>query len=265
MSHDHDHSHDHHHHRARISTPEERELLAPFVDDVHGFLRVALRGVTGPIVEVGAGDGVIAQRLRDDGFDVIAIDASAESAAAATEQGREVIHADWRSWDGGGRAPFAAVLFTRSLHHIDPIDHAMDKIIELAPGGLIIADEFGYELLDAAGAQLLIDAGAIVAAAGMSDKEAVAVADPMFAWEHRMEIEHEVTPSDRLLAAVESIADIEQQGNGRFVARMVTHALDPTHPRAADVRDLMIALEDARIAAGTLPAAGLRFIARVRS
>ncbi len=260
----HDHRHAHHHDRARISTPEERELLAPFVDDVHAFLRAALSGVTGTIAEVGAGDGVIAQRLRDDGFDVVAIDASEATAAAACEQGREVLHADWRSWDGAGYAPFGAVVFTRSLHHIDPIEHAMDQIAKLAPGGLVIADEFGYELLDASGAQLLIDAGSIVAAAGMSDKEPVAVADPVFAWEHRMEVEHEVTPSDRLLAAIREIADIEQQGNGRFVARMVTHALDPTHPRAAAVRDLMIAIEDSRIAAGTLPAAGLRFVARVR-
>ena len=261
MSHDHDHSHEH---RARVSTPEERELLLPFTDDVHAFLRTALAGVTGTIVEVGAGDGVIADRLRSDGFDVVAIDAGEATVAAAVEQGRDVIHADWRSWDGGGHAPFAAVIFTRSLHHIDPIEHAMDQIVKLAPGGLVIADEFGYELLDAAGAQLLIDAGAIVAAAGLSDKEAVAVADPVFAWEHRMEVEHEVTPSARLLTAVAEIADIGQQGNGRFVARMVTHALDPAHPRASDVRDLMIAIEDSRIAAGTLPAAGVRFIARVR-
>lgn len=253
-------SHDH----ARISTPEERELLLPFVDDVHAFLRAVLAGIDGPIVEVGAGDGVMAERLRNDGFNIVAIDSSEATAAAAREQGRDVIHADWRSWDGGGHAPFAAVVFTRSLHHIDPIDHAMDQIVKLAPGGLVVADEHGYELLDAAGAQMLFDAWSLVAAAGMSDKDAVAVADPVFAWEHRMEVEHEITPSHRLLSAIGEIADIEQQGNGRFVSRMLTHALDPTHPRAADVRDLVIAIEDSRIAAGLLPAAGLRFVARVR-
>ncbi|MEM7094481.1 MAG: methyltransferase domain-containing protein [Actinomycetota bacterium] len=257
--------HGHHHHGARVSTPAERELLTPFTDDLHAFLRAALQGVTGPIVEVGAGDGVIAQLLCDDGFDVVAIDGNEATAAAATEQGREVIHADWRSWDGGGNAPFAAALFTRSLHHIDPIEHATDQMARLVPGGLIVADEFGYELVDDAGAQLLVDGQAIADAAGVGTKEPVAVADPVFAWEHRMEVEHEVTPSHRLLAAVENVADVLQSGNGRFIARMLTHGLDPTHPQAAAVRDLLIAIEDARIAAGTLAPAGLRFVARVRS
>jgi len=156
------------------------------------------------------------------------------------------------------------VIFTRSLHHVDPIEHAMDQIVRLAPGGLIVADEFGYELVDAAGAQLLVDGQAIAAAAGVSDKDAAAVADPTFAWEHRMEVEHEVTSSERMLTAIRSIADIEQMGNGRFIARMITQTLDPSHSNAAAVRDLLIATEDARLAGNKMAAAGLRFIARVR-
>lgn len=263
-AHEHEHGHAHHH-GARVSTPEERELLAPFTDDVHDFLRTALGGLTGPIAEVGAGDGVIAQRLRDDGFTVVAIDGNAETATAATEQGREVLHADWRSWDGAGHAPFAALIYTRSLHHIDPIEQATAQMTRLAPGGLVLADEFGYELVDAAGAQMLVDGQAIADAAGVGTKDAVAVADPLEAWHRRMSVEHEVTPSDRLLGAIETVADIEQQTSTRFIARMITHGLDPTHPQAAAVRDLVLEIEDARIAAGTLAAAGLRVVARVTS
>ena len=260
------HGHHHHHHdHARISTPEERALLEPFTDDVHRFARAALAGVDGPIVEVGAGDGVLAQLLRDDGFDIVAIDGNEATAAAACEQGREVLHADWRSWDGGGRAPFAAALFTRSLHHIDPIEHATDQLTRLVPDGLVIADEFGYELVDAAGAQLLVDGQAIAAAAGCGTREPVAAADPLTAWEHRMEVEHEVTPSDRMLEAIRAIGEIEQVGNGRFIARMVSQTLDPAHPQAHAIRDLLIAIEDARIVAGTLAPAGLRFVARLRT
>lgn len=257
--------HGHHHGSPRISTPEQRQLLAPFTDDVITFLRAALDGVTGPIAEVGAGDGVVAQQLRDDGFDVIAIDAHPETAAAATEQGREVIAADWRSFDGAGRAPFAALIFTRSLHHIDPIEHATGQIAKLAPGGLLIADEFGYERVDDGGAQLLVDGQAILSAAGLSDREPLAAPDPIAAWHHRMEVGHEVTPSDRLLGAVEQVADIEAVGHGRFIARMLTQSIDPTHPQAGAVRDLLIAIEDSRIAAATMAPGGLRFTARIHS
>ena len=254
-----------HNHGARVSTPEERALLAPFTDSVHDFIHSALEGVTGPIAEIGAGDGVVADRLRNDGFDVVAIDGNPGTAQAATEQGREVLHADWRTWDGGGRAPFAALLFTRSLHHIEPIEQATEQMVRLAPGGLVIADEFGYELVDPSGAQLLIDGQAIADAAGVGTKDGMAVDDPAEAWTRRMSVDHEVTPSDRLLSAIEAVADIEQQISGRFIARMITHGLDPAHPQAAAVRDLVLAIEDSRIAAGTTAAAGLRIVARLRA
>jgi len=260
---DHEHDHREHEHAARISTPEQRELFAPFTDDLHAFLSSALDGITGPIVEVGAGDGVIAQRLRNDGYDIVAIDADAETAAAATEQGREVIHADWRTWDGAGRAPFDAALFTRSLHHIVPIEHGLDPLLRLAPGGLLVADEFGFERVGAPGAQFITDARALVSAAGLNDGDSTASADPLGAWQHWMSHDHEVTPSDRLLEAVAKVADIQAMAHGRFMASMITWGLDPTHPQAAAVRDLVIAIEDARIAAGTMVAGGVRFVGRI--
>lgn len=258
------HGHEHHG-SARVSTLEERALLAPFVDDLHEFLRRALDGVDGPIAEVGAGDGIIADRLRSDGFDVVAIDSHPGTAEAATAQGREVIHADWRSWDGGGHAPFAALLFTRSLHHIDPLEQAVEQMLRLAPGGLVIADEFARELVDAPGAQFLMDSWALLAAAGLRDDEPTVSVDPLGAWAHRMEVEHEVATGERILDAIRSVGEIEQMGYGRFMAQLAVFRVDPAHPQAIAVRDLLIATEDARLAAGSMAKAGLRFVARLRT
>ena len=266
MSHHHHHDDEeghHHHGEPRISSPEERELLKPFIDDLHEFLRSALDGIDGPIAEIGAGDGVIAQRLRDDGFDVVAIDANAETAAAATEQGRSVEHCDWLTWDGAGNAPFAALLFTRSLHHIEPLDDAVEQMVRLAPGGLLIADEFGYELVDAAGAQFLMDSWAMTAAAGMRDDEYSAVPDTLAAWQERMTVEHEVTSSERLLEAIGRVAQVEQIIYGNFMAQLAIWRVDPTHPRAAEVRDLLIETEAARSDAGLLAKAGIRLTGRL--
>ena len=105
----------------------------------------------------------------------------------------------------------------------------------------------------------------IAAAAGVSDKDVVAVADPMAAWTDRMAGNHHVLPSDRLLDAVREVADVEQLAAGRFIARFVAQGFDPTHPRAHAVRDLLIATEDARIATGALTPAGLRLVARIPS
>lgn len=258
------HDHDHHHeHGARISTPEERALLAPFVDDVCAFLLQALAGVQGSIAEIGAGDGVVAERLRQAGHDVVAIDSNQTTAAAATADGRPVIHADWLSWDGGGHAPFTALVFTRSLHHIEPLEQAVEQMLKLAPGGLVVADEFGFERVDHAGAQLLVDSRSLLAAAGVVTKEPVAVGDPVAAWQDRMRTQHRVTPASRLLETMGQAAEIEQLGYGRFIARFVAQGIDPTHPNAAQVRDLLIAIEDARIATGSLTPAGIRFVARL--
>ena len=271
MSHDHHHHHDdeeghHHHGLPRISSPEERELLKPFIDDLHEFLRSALAGVDGPIAEIGAGDGVVAQRLRDDGFDVVAIDANAETAAAATEQGRAVEHGDWLTWDGAGKAPFAALLFTRSLHHIEPLEQATAQMLRLAPGGLLIADEFGYERVDAAGAQFLMDSWTLLAAAGMRDDEEYSpTPDPLAAWHERMTVEHEVTSSERLLEAIAEVGVIEETDYGSFMAQLVMWRVDPAHPRAVEVRDLLVETEEARAGAGLLAKAGIRLTARLNS
>lgn len=261
----HDHDHDHDHEAARVSSPEERALLTPFLDDLHGFARTALAGVDGPIAEIGAGDGVLAERLRADGFNVVAIDAHEETAAAAQAQGRDVQVADWLTWDGGGHGAFAALLFTRSLHHIEPLDVAVAQMSRLAPGGLVIADEFGFELVDNAGAQFLIDAWALLAAAGLRDDDAVATPDPLTAWRQRMTVDHRVASSEMMLDAIATVANIEQVDKGLFMTQLAMWKVDPTHPRAAAVRDLLHEIEKTRLDAGTMTKAGIRLIARLHS
>jgi len=268
--HDHDHDHDQHDHDqhehgpARVSTPEERALLEPFVDDLHAYLRSALDGVEGLIAEVGAGDGVIAERLRADGFDIVAIDSNAETAAAATAQGREVLHADWLTWDGGGRGPFAALLFTRSLHHIDPLSEAVAQMSRLAPGGLVVCDEFARELVDGPGAQFLMDGWALLSAAGLRDDEPQVTDDPLAAWQHRMTVDHDVASGRQILDALEPIAEIERLEHGPFMAQLVMFRCDPTHPNATAVRDVVLDTERSRLASGAMAKAGLRLVARLR-
>ncbi len=261
------HDHDHHHHDspARVSTPEQRALLKPFVDELHAFLSAKLDGVDGTIAEVGAGDGVIAERLRADGFDVVAIDAHEETAAAAREQGRDVQHADWLTWDGGGHEPFAALIFTRSLHHIDPLDVAAEQMVRLAPGGLLIADEFGFERVDASGAQFMMDATSLLDAMGLREGDAPVVGDPMAAWQNRMTVDHHVASGADLISAIEGVADIESIEHSNCMAQLGLWRVDPAHPNAVAVRDFLRETEEARTDAGVMEKMGLRITARLKS
>ena len=70
------------------------------------------------ILEVGAGRGEVARRLRAAGHSVTAIDSSADAVRAAADDGIEVTHADFMEFQAD---PFDAVVFTRSLHHLNPL------------------------------------------------------------------------------------------------------------------------------------------------
>ena len=259
------HSHDHHDSPARVSSPEERELLKPFVDNLHAFLTEALGGVDGPIAEIGAGDGVLAERLRADGFDVVAIDAHAKTAVAATDQGRRVDHADWLTWDGGGSAPFAALIFTRSLHHIDPLNIAAEQMQRLAPGGLLIADEFDFERVDARGAQFMMDSASLLDAAGMRDGDGAVANNPLDAWRTRMTVDHHVASGADLMTAIEGVAEIESIEHGNCMAQLALWRIDTAHPNAIAVRDFLTETEKARTESGAMEKMGMRIIARLKS
>ena len=109
----------------------------------HDFVRSALPPGTRRILEIGCGNGELARRLMDDGFEVVAIDSDrtcVEEAMAA--------HVDARlmDWPANVDGAFDAVLFTRSLHHIDPLDKAVEAAsAAVRSGGRIIVEDFQAE------------------------------------------------------------------------------------------------------------------------
>jgi len=98
------------------------------------------------ILEIGCGRGELAARLLKDRYSVVAIDSDQDSVAAARRFGVDARVATWPDFDEGH---FDAVLFTRSLHHIHPLDksirHAADSLVGR---GLIIVEDFTYESTD---------------------------------------------------------------------------------------------------------------------
>jgi SAM-dependent methyltransferase len=98
------------------------------------------------ILEVGCGTGELAARLSKDGYSVVAIDADRDSVAAARRLAVDAHVANWPDFNEGR---FGAVLFTRSLHHIHPLDHAIRHAADsLADGGRVIVEDFAYESAD---------------------------------------------------------------------------------------------------------------------
>jgi len=90
------------------------------------------------VLEVGCGyDGGVAPELAAEGYDVLAIDPEAPEGPLYRQIALE---------DLDDPGPFDAVVGGRVLHHVDPLDSALDKLAALAP--LLILDEFAWNHMD---------------------------------------------------------------------------------------------------------------------
>lgn len=92
------------------------------------------------VLEVGCGhQGGIARALAAAGYDVLAIDPDAPTGPLYRRVTLEEL-------DDAGR--FDAVVAGRVLHHVRPLETALDKLVRLAP--LLILDEFAWNHMDEA-------------------------------------------------------------------------------------------------------------------
>jgi SAM-dependent methyltransferase len=98
------------------------------------------------ILDVGCGTGKVARGLQARGYDVVAIDQSAELVQQTRALGVEARVAAWPSF---ADSPFDVVLFARSLHHIQPLAEAVSHAHRLlVPSGLVIVDDFAWTEID---------------------------------------------------------------------------------------------------------------------
>ena len=117
------------------------------VDHTVRFLEVALER-TADVLEVGCGTGEVARELMTRGHRVTGVDADSDAVAAAQANGVAAELCRWPSFDHP--TVFDAVIFTRSLHHIDPLQGAVDRAAHaLRPGGLLVVEDFAYADMDA--------------------------------------------------------------------------------------------------------------------
>ena len=92
---------------------------------------------------------------------------STESAAAAARRGVDVVPAQLHEHRAPGR--YDAVLFTRSLHHIEDLPGAIEHALGLLRDtGVLVLEEFARERADAPTARFLFDTIDVLVAAGVA-------------------------------------------------------------------------------------------------
>jgi SAM-dependent methyltransferase len=80
------------------------------------------------ILEVGCGSGELAASLLQTGLAVVAIDTDGDFVGAARRLGVDARVATWPDFEEG---QFDAILFTRSLHHIHPLEKAVRQALAI--------------------------------------------------------------------------------------------------------------------------------------
>jgi hypothetical protein len=142
------------------------------------------------VLEVGCGrDGGVAPALDRAGYDVLAIDPDAPDGPLYRRVTLEEL-------DDPG--PFDAVVAGRVLHHVSPLEPALDKLAALAP--LLVVDEFAWNHMDAATVDWYESHHRTLVAAGREPKGPPDIAD----WRARHSDLH---PYETLRAALDARYD----------------------------------------------------------
>lgn len=113
------------------------------VDSSLRFLRQHLVREASSILDVGCGNGAIAQGLLSDGHRVVGLDLSEEAVVAARARG---VDAHLITWPDLETQAVDAIVFARSLHHMEDLGNALDRVRDLlVTGGVLLVDDFAWE------------------------------------------------------------------------------------------------------------------------
>ncbi len=246
----HEHRHEHAHRHAHAHGQAHTLEVADFVGSaIAGRSRV---------LEVGCGRGEVARELAARGFHVTALDIALRDLVDAP--GVTFVERDFLAYDD---APFDAIVFTASLHHIAPLSAAVDRAHRmLAPHGLLVADEFDVEAPDAPTLAWYYDTQELLVAAGLypADRLDDPHPDLVARWQHAHEHDQRLHTGSEMRAAIGERFEIVELARREYLYRYIQHGL-PDDARGSAVAAAVVATERRRIAQGLLVPVGLRIVA----
>lgn len=218
------------------------------------------------ILEIGCGEGQLAAALQKLGHHVTGLDSDAECVARARRAGVSAFQSRWPDFDTD---IVDAVLFTRSLHHIEPLDEAAKRAIGiLAADGILLVEDFAFHQIDEATLDWFLEilrvrptrqlirpeSGSLVA--GL-----LAAKIPVDEWHESHD--HDLHPFDMMVEAIARYATIQQRVSVPYLYRYLVSALPKTVEATTLLRKIFTD-EERQIKTGSILPVGRRVVAAPR-
>ncbi len=233
----------------------------PFLERTVAFLARELPPAPASVLEIGCGQGEVAERLARRGYDVTAIDLDRAAVAATRRRGVRAVRADVRSFRGG---PFDAIVCVFSLHHVAPLSSAGAKVRALLrPNGRLLVRDFAWEEADAPTAAFWLDTMRTLVAAGPAHpyRPLPAVdAEPLDAWRDRNQRPERLHPGRAMLRMLQIRFHVQRIERGPFLYAVLGGAV--RGPRRSPLTETLFEIERRRIASGAIRPIGLDVVAR---
>ncbi|MCP3140718.1 class I SAM-dependent methyltransferase [Pyxidicoccus xibeiensis] len=232
--------------------------------ETRAFLEPLLQGRR-RVLDVGCGQGELAQALAWAGHEVTALDVKLPMAPAPVpgltwhEEGFLTFESE----------PFDAILFVTSLHHLSPLADAVEQARRLlVPGGLLLVEEFALEAPDATTARWYYGVQELLAAAGRYPPERItgdASMDPLERWRHAHEHEP-LSEGRRMREEVGRRLELLDAREGpylyRYLVAGVAEAVGGDIQLMESLSAQLFEAERRDVASGVLKPVGLRLVAR---
>lgn len=224
------------------------------------FLERALPAPPLRVLEVGAGDGAVAMALASRGYEVVALDEGKRDAPGA--DAIRWVEADFLHYEERDR--YDAVLFTRSLHHMSPVEGAIERAHALLkPEGLLVGEEFAFDRVTLPTARWYYDLESVLVAAGILAPPEVPSPDgnPLGRWRKDHSHDPPLQSGHAMLAAARERFEVAAAEEAPYLYRYFCERLEESE-RGARVARKILELESRQLRERDITAAGLRIVGK---